>query len=821
MDLTFNPPREGHILKPSVSELGQPNCGNVMENCFARSVWWIAVVILLIGWVSPTRAAEEQVSTSSSTLWYEQPAGQWLEALPVGNGRMGAMVFGGTHSEHIQFNEQTLWTGTNRTAKEITPRIDPELPSDGAMGAYQPFGDLHLDFDDVHRDVAGYRRWLDLNTGIAAVEYEVKGIRYQREVFASHPDGIVVVRLTASRPRSLDLRVSLRDAKRVHMSVATAQLVGTNGLKFAGRIAPEQPPVEADQRWNGMAYEAHVRILATGGTVRAEGDDACAISGADAVTLLLGAGTDYIAAPEKAYRGEPPTRNLVARLDAATQLPYETLRARHVTDFGALFKRALLRLPESTNSALPTDRRLKAYKDGAADPALEALLFHFGRYLFISSSRAGGLPPNLQGLWNANPRPAWYSGYTTNINVEMNHWLAETTNLADCNQTLFDWVDMVARAQQLNPDPKLRVPVGWVIYSTNNPLGGNSGWALHRPGSAWLSQHFFEHWAFGGDLVFLRDRAYPHLRDLTQMWDTRLEAEPDGTLVVPDGWSPEHGPVRMPDGKVVIKEGDRTPHRGVSYDQQIVWDLFTNFIEASEALDLDAPLRERIKARRDKLLGPKVGRWGQLQEWMEDVDDPKLNYRHISHLFALHPGRQVSPITTPEWARAAKATLDAHSDGKCGWSRAWKIAFRARLHDGNHAAKCIRSTLELAPGKNSSEGGTYANLFGAGPPYQIDGNFGYTAGVAEMLLQSHVRGDDGVRTIHLLPALPDSWPDGSYTGLRARGGFEVDVEWKDRELVSATLRSTLGVACKVRYRDKTIDCAPDGGSSIVFDRGSF
>jgi alpha-L-fucosidase 2 len=767
----------------------------------------------------PAMVLQAQVAAPDSpgtSLWYEAPARHWLEALPVGNGRMGAMVHGGTVSERIQFNEQTLWTGTNRSSKEVKPRIDPAWPHDGAMGDYQPFGDLQLEFPASHQKPAGYRRWLDLKTGIAGVEYEVGGIRFQRESFASHPDRVVVMRLTASRPQSIDLRVKLNDAKRPLMALAPTQAVGSNGLAFSGKLLPEKPASKADQRWNGMAYGAQVRVLTDGGSVETLGTE-CVVKGADAVTLLLAAATDYIAEPGKSYRGAPPGPKLLRTLGNAAKRSYQNLRARHIADLGSLFERVSLSLPVTANSALPTDRRLMAYQKGAADPALEALLFHFGRYLFISSSRPGGLPPNLQGLWNDNPRPAWYSGYTTNINVEMNHWLAETTNLADCNQTLFDWIDMLAKAQRLNPDPQLRTPVGWVIYSTNNPLGGNSGWAFHRPGSAWLSQHFHESWAFSGDTVFLRKRAYPHLRDLTRMWDARLEAEPDGTLVVPDGWSPEHGPVRMADGRVVIKEGDRTPQRGVSYDQQIVWDLFGNFIEASESLGEDAALRDHIKARRAKLLGPKVGRWGQIQEWMEDVDNPRDDYRHIAHLFALHPGRQISPLTTPEWAQAAKKMLDSRSDRSCGWSRAWKIAFRARLHDGNHAAKCIRTTLEWVPSDNKRGSGTHPNLFGAGPPFQIDANFGYTAGVAEMLLQSHVQTDDGTRIIHLLPALPDSWPDGRFTGLRARGGFEVDAEWKMGRLVSATLRAKPGSACKLLYQGKAIDCRPAAGSSVTLD----
>jgi alpha-L-fucosidase 2 len=486
-----------------------------------------------------------------------------------------------------------------------------------------------------------------------------------------------------------------------------------------------------------------------------------------------------------------------------------------VTDHQALFDRVSLDLGDHDRNALPTDRRLIEYTDGARDNALEALLFQFGRYVTIASVRPGGLPANLQGLWNDNPAPAWYCGYTHNMNVQMNNWLTETANLPECAEPLFDWIENIALGTKLNTDPKLRTKLGWIMYSTHNPLGGNSGWAFHRPGSAWLSQHFWEHYAFGGDMEFLRKRAYPQLRELARMWDSRLIDGPDNTLVTPDGWSPEHAPVRGADGKITIKEGDRTPLPGVSYDQQIIRDLFTNFIEASQALAVDDELRAHIMNRRSRLLGPKVGRWGQIQEWMEDVDDPKLVYRHIGHLFALHPGRQISPLTTPDWAKAAGITLDAHGDKSVGWSRAWKLCFRARLHDGNRAGKLVRSVLEYVPAKANASG-THPNLFGAGPPFQMDANFGYTAGVAEMLLQSHVRAEDGRREIHLLPAIPDFWRSGEVTGLRARDGFTIDQKWQNRKLISATITSKLGRPLRIRYQNKTMNLEIPAGSRKTF-----
>ncbi len=743
-------------------------------------------------------------------LWYGQPAAHWLEALPVGNGRMGAMVFGGADRERIQFNEQTLWTGTNATQKIFGHNL-----GDGAMGSYQPFGDVLLRLPKEHGACTHYRRDLDLGTAIATTRYRVGEITFTREVFASHPDRVVVIRLTSDQPSGVSFRIALQDVPRGQLPpAATLVSAAERQLSFGGRFSRPAEAAPGDLRWNDMAYQAALRVLAEGGKVTA-GNGELVVANADAVTVLLAAATDYAPSPNRQFRGEAPAPKVAAALIHAAQKPYHRLRADHVADHRALFGRVSLDLGDRDRDALPTDRRLIAYQAGARDNALEALLFQFGRYLTIASARPGGLPANLQGLWNDNPAPAWYSGYTHNINVEMNNWLTETANLPECAGPLFDWVENLELGTKLNADPKLVTGLGWVMYSTHNPLGGNSGWAVHRPGSAWLSQHFWEHYAFGGDREFLRKRAYPQLRELSRMWDARLIVGPDGKLVTPDGWSPEHAPVAGADGKITIKEGDRTPLPGVSYDQQIIWDLFTNFIEASQVLGADDALRDRITERRARLLGPKIGRWGQIQEWQEDVDDPKLVYRHLGHLFALHPGRQISPVTTPDWAQAAKVTLDANGDKSVGWSRAWKICFRARLHDGEAAARLVRSVLEYVPAKAKASG-TYPNLFGAGPPFQIDANFGYTAGVAEMLLQSHLRGDDGRREIDLLPALPESWPSGEVTGLRARDGFIVDQKWENGRLVSAQITSRLGRPVRVRYRGKTADCDLPVGASRAY-----
>lgn len=751
------------------------------------------------------------VAKQDLTLWYARPATNWLEALPVGNGRMGAMVFGGVTNERIQFNEQTLWTGTNATQK-----LSGHNVGDGAMGGYQPFGDVFLRFPAAQGAGADYRRELDLHTAIATTRYQVGGVTFTREVFASHPDQVVVIRLTADKPASISFSVALRDVQRRQLDPAVTTVSETNRqLSFNGKFSRPAKASAGDLRWNNLAYHAALRVLPAGGQVTATNGE-LTVAGADAVTLLLSAVTDYDANPRNNFRGESPLPKVAAALNQAAQKSFAQLRADHIADHQALFERVTLDLGDRNRSDIPTDQRLVEQKAGVRDRALEALLFQFGRYLSIASSRPGGLPANLQGLWNENPDPAWYCGYTHNINVEMSNWLNETANLPECAEPLFDWIENIALGTKLNPDPRLRTDLGWIMYSTHNPLGGNTGWALHLPGSAWLSQHLWEHYAFGGDKEFLRTRAYPQLRELARMWDARLVEGKNGKLITPDGWSPEHGPVKK-DARLVIQEGDRTPQPGATYDQEIIWDLFSNFIEASQALGVDDELRARITERRARLLGPQIGRWGQIQEWAEDVDDPKDKHRHVSMLFAVHPGRQISPLATPELAQAAKVSLNARGDGGTGWSKAWKICFWARLGDGGRAHKLLDEFLTAVPvGKNSISnegGGIYPNLFCAGPPFQIDGNFGCTAGVCEMLLQSHLT-QDGKHLLQLLPALPAAWLDGEVKGLRARGGFVVNLNWKGGKLVKAEIHSINGNPCRLIFEKQSREMAVGKGQTF-------
>ncbi len=711
-----------------------------------------------------------QKTKVTQTLWYDSAAKNWLEALPLGNGTIGAMVFGGVQNELIQFNESSLVSGS------------PTL-----MGSYQPFGTIKISQKET--EYSNYHRRLCLDSALQTVTYKTSNANYKREYFISYPDKALIVRYSATTPKSLNCTIELTDAHKASI-VANGQSITATGML----------------KENSMQYQSRLSVKVKGGTQTVNGQS-IVVSNADEFTLYLLAATSFENDANKGFVRQLPIKELENQLNLVSNTPYQKLLQRHLDDYTNLYNRVRISLGEGNYmDTTPTNKRLIAYGlNKGKDNGLEVLLYQYGRYLLISSSRKGGLPSNLQGIWNNDVKPAWYSQYTTDINVEMNYWLAETTNLSECHFPLFKWVENLEQVCKQSQDSALKTNKGWLEYSTNNIFGGSSKWKINRPGAAWLSQHFWEHYAFTLDKDFLAQRAYPFLKEIAEYWEGHLVENKEGKLISPDAWSPEHGPN--------LKEGDKTHYPGAAYDQQIVYDLFSNYIDAENVLNKDNAYKEKIMAIRNKMLPPLIGKWGQLQEWMEDVDRKDDHHRHNSHLFGVYPGRQISPILTPDWAKASVVSLDARGNESTGWSTAWRIGIYARLMEGEKAIQKIRKQIYPAPSTIAGirhETGLYPNLFNA-YPFQIDGNFGYTASVTEMLLQSH----EGF--IHFLPALPTAWKDGYIKGLKARGNLTIDLFWKDKKLNKAIIKPTFTGQYQFRIEDKTKTMSLVGGKEYVVD----
>ena len=773
-----------------------------------------------------TIIAKPVFSQQSLKLWYKEPAKTWTEALPLGNGRLGAMVFGNVKQELIQLNEATLWTG-GPVQKNVNPGAYANLllarkallqDSDYAKGyeyakkmqgyyseSFLPLGDLTITQAFKAAAPSAYYRDLDLRNAISTTRFTIDGATFTRQIIVSAPDQLIIIHLTADKANSLNFKIGMKSLLRNQIATISANQIAIRG-KAPAHLQPNYVQsanpitLEDSAGCKGMRFELLVKALSKEGTISAD-TSGITVKNATNVTVLLSAATSFNGFDKCPLTEGKDEQRIAARyVDDALVKDWTVLLKRHYADYHQYFNRVSFQLPapaDNANSLLPTNQRLIGYTRGAKDPWLETLYFQYGRYLLLSSSRTPDVPANLQGIWNKELRPPWSSNYTTNINVQMNYWPAEAANLSEMTLPLIGFIKNLsvtgtATAKEFYHTGGWAVHHNSDIWALSNPMGdkghGDPTWANWTMGSPWLSQHLWWHYQFTGDKKYLKEVAYPLMKGAAQFCLDWLVQNKDGYLVTAPSVSPENSffDDNGKKGSVSV---------ATTMDMSIIRDLFDNLTAAADELGTDKEFRDTIVAKRAQLFPFHVGKKGNLQEWYKDWEDPEPHHRHVSQLFGLFPGNQISPVTTPELAEAAKKTLELRGDEGTGWSLAWKINFWARLLDGNHSYHLLKDLLR-ATGQTGTNytggGGSYPNLFDAHPPFQIDGNFGGLAGMIEMLLQSQNN------QIHLLPALPDAWPAGTVSGLKARGNFEIAIKWKNKRLTNATILAVKGGKCTIR-----------------------